>query len=75
MKLTCNIDERGARLRRVWGVLCILAGIVLGALAWAVGPWWLWIGAAVAVAAGAFALFEARKKWCAMRALGVKTPM
>jgi hypothetical protein len=75
MKLTCNIDVRGARLRRVWGVLCILTGAVLAGMAWAAGPWWLWIIAGAAVAAGAFALFEARKKWCAMRALGVKTPM
>jgi hypothetical protein len=75
MKLTCNIDDRGARHRRVWGTLFILVGIIVGAAALLTGPPWLWIIAAGAAGAGAFALFEARKKWCAMRALGIKTPM
>ena len=75
MELTCNIDERGVRARRIWGVLCVLAGIVMVGVALLVGTWWLWIVAGVMMAAGAFAFYESKKKWCAMRAMGIKTPV
>ena len=75
MNLTCNIDQRGAKVRRVWGVLCIVIGWVLAAAALVVGPGWLWIPAGLAWGAGVFALYEARKKWCVVRALGIKTPV
>ena len=71
--MQCNIDDTGVRLRRVWGimVLCV-AGVVAG-LAWWSGIWWLWGLAGGAVVAGGFALFESRQKWCALRAMGIKT--
>lgn len=75
MNLTCNIDQRGARARRIWGGLNLLAAALLAFYAWFFGPWWLWIIAALCTAAALFAFYEARKKWCIMRAMGLKTPL
>jgi hypothetical protein len=75
VKLTCNIDDRGAKARRIWGACSMAVGLVLGGAALAVGTWWLWIAAGAGVGAGAFAFYEAKKKWCVMRAMGVRTPM
>ncbi len=73
--MQCNIDARGARYRLAWGLLNLTAAILAGAAAliWNVG--WLWIVTGLCAAGGIFAVFEARKKWCVMRALGVKTPL
>lgn len=61
--------------RRVWGWLCIAGGVVCAGLGLWLGVWWLWLIAVAAIGGGAFALYEAKKKWCVMRAMGVKTPM
>lgn len=73
--MQCNIDDRGAKVRRVWGWINIVGGAVCAGLALWLGVWWLWIVAVAAIGGGAFALYEAKKKWCVMRAMGVKTPM
>jgi low affinity Fe/Cu permease len=73
MTLTCNIDSKGAKLRRVWGIMALFMAALLGGLAYWSETWWLWIVVAVAASAGIFALFEAQKKWCAVRAMGIKT--
>lgn len=73
--MQCNIDDRGARARRTWGIMNLMTAVILGGLAWWSGIWWLWIVAAGCTAGGIFALYEARKKWCVLRAMGVKTPM
>jgi hypothetical protein len=74
MPLTCNIDDKGARVRRVWGVMCLMIAALLAAMAYWSGTWWLWMIVAVVFGLGVLGLFEARKKWCVMRAMGVKTP-
>ena len=71
--MQCNIDEKGARARRTWGILNLGVSIILAGLALWSAIWWLWIIVALLAAAGAFAIFEARKKWCALRAMGIKT--
>jgi hypothetical protein len=71
--MQCNIDERGARFRRVWGIMNVMVAVVLAGLAWWSGIWWLWIVAGACALGGGFAIFEAQKKWCALRAMGVKT--
>jgi hypothetical protein len=71
--MQCNIDEKGARLRRTWGIMNVVVAVLLAGLAWWSGIWWLWIAAGVCAAAGTFAIYEARKKWCVMRAMGMKT--
>jgi hypothetical protein len=73
--MLCNIDARGARIRLVWGILNLIAAALAAAAAIGWHLWWPWIVAGLCAAAGIFALFEARKKWCVMRALGIKTPL
>ncbi|HUO09929.1 MAG TPA: hypothetical protein VM008_16615 [Phycisphaerae bacterium] len=71
--MQCNIDSNGARMRLVWGIGACAAGVILGGLALWAGTWWLWLIAAGCVGAGGFAIFESRKKWCVLRAMGIKT--
>jgi hypothetical protein len=75
MPPACNIDDKGARVRRVWGVMCLMIAGLLGAMAYWSGTWWLWIIVGAAFCFGVLGLYEARQKWCVMRAMGVKTPM
>ena len=76
MALTCNIDRRGKIARLIYGILLIVAAIIVAAV-WAIpaGGWLGWTIAAILFASGAFAIFEARKGWCAVRAMGIRTPM
>ena len=60
-----NIDRKGRVARTIFGMSCIIAGFACQRFAW-------WSCAAL-VALGLFALFEAVRGWCLMRACGVKT--
>jgi hypothetical protein len=61
-----NLDYRGRMARGVIGALCLIAGIIVaGDVEW-------WAGL-ILVAAGLFALFEAIRGWCFVRACGIKT--
>jgi len=62
-----NIDRRGRIVRAVWGVAWIVAGLLL----WERSRWLCF----VLVASGGFALFEAARGWCFMRACGIKTKL
>ncbi|MBI5395399.1 MAG: DUF2892 domain-containing protein [Verrucomicrobia bacterium] len=68
MALSCNIDRRGRVARGISGMVCVAAGAGCGWQGW-------WVAAVALAAAGAFQFFEARKGWCAVRALGIRTPM
>lgn len=76
MPLTCNIDSRGKVVRLIYGVVLIVIAIVL-LFAWALptGSLWAWVVTVLCSAGGAFAVFEARAGWCAVRAMGFKTPV
>ena len=71
--MQCNIDDQGARIRLVWGIMNLIVAAVLAGLAWWAGFWWIWLLAACCAIAGAFAIYEARKKWCVLRAMGLRT--
>ena len=60
-----NIDRRGRLVRAVWGASLIIAGLLL----WGRSRW---ICLAL-IACGVFALYEAARGWCLMRACGIKT--
>jgi hypothetical protein len=62
-----NIDRRGRIVRAVWGVALIVAGLLL----WEHSRWLCF----ALVASGAFALYEAVRGWCLMRACGIKTKL
>lgn len=73
---TCNIDQRGRRFRFVVGAFVEAIGLLLGVLwffQWA-PAWMIWPAAAIWLS-GVFVLFEAAMGWCAMRAIGFKTPV
>lgn len=75
MKLTCNIDQRGRKARLRGGVvidLCGTALIVVGALANSIVV--LGVGIFLCIT-GSFMIFEGANGWCALRAMGIKTPV
>jgi len=74
--MQCNIDARGKTLRLQIGLGSLAAAGVLAVLCFngvLQAAWW-WCVVAGAALGGAFAVFEARVGWCAVRALGFKTP-
>lgn len=75
MPRPCNIDARGKRVRLIFGLVLIALAIGLG-LVWALptGGVAAWAVAAACLLSGAFVLYEARSGWCALRALGIRTP-
>ena len=76
MALQCNIDSRGRAARLIYGVVAVIAGVVTAA-AWALpsGTVLAWVVTVSLLVAGAFGIFEARAGWCAVRAMGFKTPI
>ena len=75
--MECNIDQKGRLARLYTGIFAIAVGIALALLTYLSGiPATLgWIAVAGSVFGGAFAIFEARKGWCIVRAVGIKTPL
>lgn len=77
MALSCNINQQGRTLRIVAGAMLEGPGFVLLALRFTgvlAGDWPWFVGAA-AVAGGSFMIIEGALGWCAIRALGIKTPI
>ena len=74
--MQCNIDARGKLVRLWYGIVLVVIGIVL-LFAWALrgGTIWAWVVTVGCMLGGAFAIFESRKGWCALRAVGIKTPI
>jgi cadmium resistance protein CadD (predicted permease) len=75
MKLTCNIDQRGRRVRLINGAAAVG---VSGTVMWAgvyLGETWVIVAGVILCFVGAFIFFEGLKGWCAVRAMGIKTPM
>jgi hypothetical protein len=60
-----NIDRRGRIVRAVWAASLIIAAMLL----WERSRW---LSLALA-AGGVFALYEAVRGWCLLRACGIKT--
>ncbi|MHC5026601.1 MAG: hypothetical protein ACYTGR_07575 [Planctomycetota bacterium] len=75
--MKCNIDARGKAFRLVIGLaLLAVAAIVAGCVLAGVLPRSLGNPVSVATAVvGLFGIFESRKGWCALRAMGFKTPL
>lgn len=74
MNMTCNIDQRGRKIRFVVGVLFDGSGVAL--LVWGLltGGIGLIVAGVILSLIGGFMIFEAARGWCALRALGIKTP-
>lgn len=87
--LSCNIDRRGRTIRTITGAATLLVGvallvapIVLGGEPEAAAPQEvadrnaaLLVAGIAACCGGAFMLFEGLVGWCAVRAMGFRTPI
>lgn len=62
-----NIDTPGRVVRAIWGVLLIALGVFVFSRSR--------VACALLSAGGLFALFEAARGWCIMRACGIKTKL
>ena len=69
MKLTCNIDARGCRIRGISGTIVMLLAVLLALAVWLTGWNWLWWPVAGCALAAAAQLFEAANGWCVLRAI------
>ena len=65
--LVPNITFGGRIVRAIWGILLIVLAIALFSRSR--------LACFLLAAAGAFALFEAARGWCVVRACGIKTRM
>ena len=75
MPLTCNIDQKGRKVRIIIGVLIDTTGclLVVGGLLLEQS---IMLGAGVvAMLGGSFMVFEGATGWCALRAMGFKTKL
>jgi hypothetical protein len=75
--MQCNIDARGKRYRLISGITCAAIAAALSILAFVLRAafWPLLLAGIALLVMGLFQLFEARKGWCVMRAMGFKTPL
>jgi hypothetical protein len=71
--MQCNIDAKGKAVRLVIGLVTMIAGGVVFAIG-GTEPWAIGTGLGC-LAGGGFAVFEGWSGWCAVRALGFKTPL
>jgi hypothetical protein len=75
-RLSCNITRRGRIVRAISGLVLVALGVAAGFGLLGVQTLWIRVLLAAALGAiGVFQLFEARAGWCAVRALGIKTPL
>jgi len=73
--MQCNIDQRGRKARIITGVIIDLIGVAVLVAGIVTGQLALIIAGGVTAGAGMFVIFEGVKGWCALRAIGVKTPL
>ncbi|MEM8781939.1 MAG: hypothetical protein AAGE65_03695 [Planctomycetota bacterium] len=75
--MQCNIDSKGKALRLTLGFAQLAAASALTVLSIAgvlPGGWW-WALVGGVAAGGAFCVYEGWSGWCAVRAMGFKTPI
>ena len=75
--MECNIGQKGRLVRLYTGIIAIVFGIAIALLTYlSIIPASLgWLAAGSSIFGGAFAIFEALKGWCIVRAIGIKTPL
>jgi hypothetical protein len=75
--MQCNLDAKGKAVRILWGAIMIAgsAGVVALIGLDTIGGMWAWISAGALLAMGLLGIYEGRKGWCVVRAMGFKTPV
>ncbi|MBI1742328.1 DUF2892 domain-containing protein [Candidatus Acetothermia bacterium] len=72
--MTCNIDRRGRWARGIPGVLLIIGALIWHWVASDAGIWMNLLHLLIGLV-GAFMIFQALAGWCAIRAMGFRTPL
>lgn len=74
--MQCNIDAKGKAVRLIYGLAMLAAAAVVAVLLLigVIGAAWVWAVVAGLALMGGFGVYEARKSWCVVRAMGFKTP-
>lgn len=77
MALTCNIDRLGRTMRILVGGMIEGSGLTLLVLRYTgvLSGDWPWFVGATAMIVGGFMIVEGAIGWCAIRAMGIKTPI
>jgi hypothetical protein len=75
VKLPSNIDRRGRKARLIGGIFVDACGVALIVTGFLRGGTGILIGGIVTLVVGSFMIFEAANGWCALRAMGIKTPL
>ncbi|NDG64826.1 MAG: hypothetical protein EBY29_15390 [Planctomycetes bacterium] len=77
MAINCNIDQRGRTLRIIMGAMIEAPGWVLLVFKFLgkIEGDWPWVVGAAAILGGMFMIIEGALGWCAVRAMGFKTPV
>ena len=75
MKLACNIDQRGKKTRLAGGAIVDLCGVALILVGVLTSSRRMLTGGVFLLVIGSFMIFEGARGWCALRAMGIKTPM
>ena len=75
MAFECNIDVRGKAVRMKLGIRLVIISPILAALtSFEIIPITLgWFATAASLGVGVFTIWESRKGWCVIRAMGFKT--
>ncbi|MCE9619769.1 MAG: hypothetical protein K8R92_07650 [Planctomycetes bacterium] len=73
--MKCNIDQKGRTARIIAGALVELLGIAAVVWWFTNGPAWLIWPAIGCILGGWFVMIEGMLGWCAIRALGFRTPI
>lgn len=75
-RITCNLERPGRWLRGVSGFVVLILAALLYFTDWVpMAPGWRLLTAVLLLLFGGFQLFEAFVGWCAVRALGFRTPI
>ena len=81
MVFECNIDARGKAVRLKLGIRGVVVGLVLttvfyiAEINYGINLAIIWLIPLGITGGGAFAIIEAWTGWCAVRALGFRTPV
>ena len=73
---TCNLDSRGRGIRLGIGLVTLAVAVALAALLLTglIENLYLWFAVLGCLIGGGFAVYEGWSGWCALRAMGVRTP-
>ena len=75
MAFECNIDARGKAVRMKLGIRLVIISLIHVTLTYyeIIPPTLGWLSTAASFGGGTFTIWESRRGWCVVRAMGFKT--